>query len=320
MRAANFLPMNDPTDTTATQPRRSPIRSYVLRAGRMGPGQARALEALGPRYLLPYVEQVFNFDSAFGRCAPQVLEIGFGMGDATASIARGLPGTDFIGIEVHPPGVGALLKRIGELCLTNLRMIQHDAVDVLRHMVAPESLQGIHVFFPDPWHKKKHNKRRLIQPEFVALLGSRLRLGRNHVSQHVDGIMLDHAQVGQAEFADALEQRAHARRVHFDADDVGTRKAQGDARRGVAHAEADFQHLRRNTAECRVEIECLVDVGQYKARPQNVERASLPHPHSAGAKHIAANRRPARLGCRSVSGVVHRKEVGSSHRQEPAGA
>ena len=169
--------MNDPTDTTATQPRRSPIRSYVLRAGRMGPGQARALEALGPRYLLPYVEQVFNFDSAFGRCAPQVLEIGFGMGDATASIARGLPGTDFIGIEVHPPGVGALLKRIGELCLTNLRMIQHDAVDVLRHMVAPESLQGIHVFFPDPWHKKKHNKRRLIQPEFVALLGSRLRLG-----------------------------------------------------------------------------------------------------------------------------------------------
>ena len=169
--------MSDCTEAMPLEPSRPPIRSYVVRAGRMGPGQARALEALGPRYLLPYVEQVFNFDSAFGRCAPQVLEIGFGMGDATASIARGLPGTDFIGIEVHPPGVGALLKRIGELGLTNLRMIQHDAVDVLRHMVAPESLQGIHVFFPDPWHKKKHNKRRLIQPEFVALLGSRLRLG-----------------------------------------------------------------------------------------------------------------------------------------------
>ena len=143
----------------------------------MGPGQARALDVLGPRFVLPYADQTFDFDSAFGRVAPKVLEIGFGMGDATASIALGLPGTDFIGIEVHPPGVGALLKRIGELGLTNLRMIQHDAVDVLRHMVAPESLQGIHVFFPDPWHKKKHNKRRLIQPEFVALLGSRLRLG-----------------------------------------------------------------------------------------------------------------------------------------------
>ncbi len=154
-----------------------PIRSFVLRAGRMGPGQARALEALGPRFVLPYSADPCDFDAAFGRAAPRILEIGFGMGDATAAIAQALPDTDFVGIEVHPPGVGALLKRIGELGLTNLRLLQHDAVDVLRHMVAPESLAGVHVFFPDPWHKKKHNKRRLIQAEFVALLASRLRTG-----------------------------------------------------------------------------------------------------------------------------------------------
>jgi tRNA (guanine-N7-)-methyltransferase len=158
-----------------------PIRSFVLRAGRMGPGQARALEALGPRFVLPYSAGACDFDAAFGRTAPRILEIGFGMGDATAAIAQALPDTDFLGIEVHPPGVGALLKRIGELGLTNLRLLQHDAVDVLRHMVAPESLAGVHVFFPDPWHKKKHNKRRLIQAEFVALLASRLRAaGRLH--------------------------------------------------------------------------------------------------------------------------------------------
>ena len=154
-----------------------PIRSFVLRAGRMGPGQARALAGLGPRFVLPYGAEPCDFAAAFGRSAPRVLEIGFGMGDATAAIAQALPETDFIGIEVHPPGVGALLKRIGELGLTNLRLIQHDAVDVLRPMVAPQSLAGIHVFFPDPWHKKKHNKRRLIQPEFTELLASRLRPG-----------------------------------------------------------------------------------------------------------------------------------------------
>jgi tRNA (guanine-N7-)-methyltransferase len=168
--------MSDPEPSPALPPR-APIRSFVLRAGRMGPGQARALAALGPRFLLPYAPQPCDFDAIFGRRAPRVLEIGFGMGDATASIAQALPETDFIGIEVHAPGVGALLKRIGEQGLTNLRLIRHDAVEVLRHMVAPASLAGVHVFFPDPWHKKKHNKRRLIQPEFVALLASRLRPG-----------------------------------------------------------------------------------------------------------------------------------------------
>jgi tRNA (guanine-N7-)-methyltransferase len=168
--------MTEPTDPPATHPRRS-IRSFVVRAGRMGPGQVRALAELGPRFVLPYRHEPADFAATFGRDAPRVLEIGFGMGDATAAIAQALPETDFIGVEVHTPGVGALLKQIGERGLTNLRLIQHDAVDVLQHMIAPASLAGVHVFFPDPWHKKKHNKRRLIQPQFVTLLTSRLAPG-----------------------------------------------------------------------------------------------------------------------------------------------
>ena len=153
------------------------IRSFVTRAGRMGPGQVRALAELGPRFLLPYAGARFDFAASFGRVAPQVLEIGFGMGDATAQIAQARPELDFVGVEVHTPGVGALLKRIGELGLTNLRLIQHDAVDVLEQMIAPGSLAGVHVFFPDPWHKKRHHKRRLIQAEFVRLLVQRIAAG-----------------------------------------------------------------------------------------------------------------------------------------------
>jgi tRNA (guanine-N7-)-methyltransferase len=163
-----------PPDKPIDALRRRSIRSYVVRAGRMGPGQARALADLGPRWLLPFTPAPCDFARAFGREAPRVLEIGFGMGDATAQIARALPGTDFIGVEVHTPGVGALLKRVGELGLGNLRLIQHDAVEVLQQMIAPASLAGVHLFFPDPWHKKKHHKRRLVQPAFVQLLGSRL--------------------------------------------------------------------------------------------------------------------------------------------------
>jgi tRNA (guanine-N7-)-methyltransferase len=153
------------------------IRSFVLRAGRMGSGQARALAELGPRFVLPYQEAVLDLDAAFGRPAPKVVEIGFGMGHATASIAEAQRETDFLGIEVHEPGVGALLKCIEELNLGNLRIVQHDAVEVFQHMLADEALDGIHIFFPDPWHKKRHHKRRLIQPEFVALLLAKLKPG-----------------------------------------------------------------------------------------------------------------------------------------------
>jgi tRNA (guanine-N7-)-methyltransferase len=153
------------------------IRSFVVRAGRMGPGQARALATLAPRFVLPFVDEPVDFARVFGRVAPLAVEIGFGMGSATAAIAAAAPHVDFIGIEVHPPGVGALLQRIAEHGLENVRIVQHDAVEVLESMIAPASLAAIQVFFPDPWHKKRHHKRRLIQAPFVRLLASRLAPG-----------------------------------------------------------------------------------------------------------------------------------------------
>ncbi|WP_019373920.1 tRNA (guanosine(46)-N7)-methyltransferase TrmB [Melaminivora alkalimesophila] len=153
------------------------IRSYVRRAGRTTSGQSRALEELGPRFVLDYAPRPLDAAAAFGRSAPLILEIGFGMGEATAHIAQLRPQDDFLCCEVHEPGVGALLKRIGELGLTNIRILQHDAVEVLEHMLAPASLDGVHIFFPDPWHKKRHNKRRLIQPPLVARLADRLKPG-----------------------------------------------------------------------------------------------------------------------------------------------
>jgi tRNA (guanine-N7-)-methyltransferase len=162
-----------------------PIRSFVLRTGRTTVGQAKALEDLGPQYQLPYQETTIDLiaaragitDSTGQNVSKTILEIGFGMGEATAHIARLMPQTLLLACEVHPPGVGALLKRIGDEGIGNIRIIQHDAVQVLNHMLAPNSLDGVHIFFPDPWHKKRHNKRRLIQPPLVALLASRIKPG-----------------------------------------------------------------------------------------------------------------------------------------------
>jgi tRNA (guanine-N7-)-methyltransferase len=166
--------------STSSHPCAAPpraIKSYVLRAGRMGSGQQRALRELAPRFVLPFAPLPLDAARTFGRRAPLVVEIGFGMGHATAAIAQTQPGTDFLGIEVHEPGVGALLQRIDELHLNNLRIVRHDAVEVLTAMIAPASLAGVLVFFPDPWPKKRHWKRRLIQPPLVALLASRLAHG-----------------------------------------------------------------------------------------------------------------------------------------------
>lgn len=153
------------------------IKSFVRRAGRTTAGQAKAFEALGPRFVLPYRAALLDAEATFGRSAPLVLEIGFGMGEATAHIAGVRPQDNFLCCEVHEPGVGALLKRLGEQGLHNVRIVAHDAVEVLDHMLAPASLDGIHIFFPDPWHKKKHNKRRLVQPPLVAKLAARLKPG-----------------------------------------------------------------------------------------------------------------------------------------------
>src|SRR5512135_1862250 len=162
------------TNIPGARPR---IRSYVLRAGRVGSGQARALAEIGPQYMLPFRHAVLDLDAAFGRTAPRILEIGFGMGEGLAETAAAHPENDYLGVEVHTPGVGALLKQIGERGLTNVRVIQHDAVEVLTNMLAPDGLAGVHIFFPDPWHKKRHHKRRLIQTPLVSLLASRLQPG-----------------------------------------------------------------------------------------------------------------------------------------------
>ena len=148
-----------------------------MRQGRVSKAQRRAHAELLPVYGVPFSPVLLDLDRVFGRAAPRILEIGFGMGETTAAIAQEHPENDYLGIEVHTPGVGSLLKRIADLRLANLRIIQHDAVEVVEHMIAPAALDGVHVFFPDPWPKKRHHKRRLIQPAFVALLASRMKRG-----------------------------------------------------------------------------------------------------------------------------------------------
>ena len=172
------------------------IKSFVTRAGRITAAQAKAFEELGPKYLLPYQSNTIDLIATYayptratgindGEIRPVVLEIGFGMGEATAHIAAAMPGTDFLCCEVHEAGVGALLKRMGEQGLGNIRIIQHDAVEVIDNMLPacypaddkPVGLDGVHIFFPDPWHKKRHNKRRLIQSPLIAKLATRLKPG-----------------------------------------------------------------------------------------------------------------------------------------------
>ena len=159
-----------------TQHHRS-IRSYVLRQSHMTAAQQRAIDTLWPQFGLDYQETPADLNQAFGRGNRKILEIGFGMGTATAEIARRLPDDDFLAIDVHGPGVGNLLKLIDEQRIANIRVMRHDAVEVVENMLADGSLDGIHIFFPDPWHKKRHNKRRLIQAPFVAKLLPKLKSG-----------------------------------------------------------------------------------------------------------------------------------------------
>ncbi|SET33951.1 tRNA (guanine-N(7)-)-methyltransferase [Nitrosomonas marina] len=153
------------------------IRSFVLRQGRISNAQRRACETLLPKYGIPFKREQIKLESVFGRQAPKILEIGFGMGETTADIAYTHPDRDYLAVEVHTPGVGSLLNQIETRGLTNLRIIQHDAVEVMQHMLSPMSLDGVHIFFPDPWPKAKHHKRRLIQPSFVNHLCKLLKQG-----------------------------------------------------------------------------------------------------------------------------------------------
>ena len=159
------------------EPIRRHIRSFVLRQGRTSPAQLRAIATLMPRFGIPYAARQFDLDQAFGRTALKILEIGFGMGDSTATIALAHPEIDYLALEVHTPGVGNLLKLIETEQLNNIRIMQHDAVEVLRDMIADNTLDGVHIFFPDPWHKARHNKRRLIQAPFIAQLVQKIKPG-----------------------------------------------------------------------------------------------------------------------------------------------
>ena len=170
-----------------------PIRSYVLRQGRMSAAQRRALDELHERYGIEFRDAVLDPEAIYARRAPLVLEIGSGMGETTAAIAEAHPDTDFLAVEVHTPGIGSLLRKIDALGLSNLRVVRHDAVEVLARMIDDASLAAIHLFFPDPWPKKRHHKRRLVQPEFVALAARKLA---------PDGIL--HAATDWPEYAEQM--------------------------------------------------------------------------------------------------------------------
>jgi len=198
-----------------------PIRSYVLRQGRTTPAQKRALEELSPKYAVPFKDAFVSAEAMFGRSAPLVLEIGSGMGETTAAIAQACPEADFIAVEVHGPGVGSLLNRIEKAGLSNLRVVRHDALEVLERMIPDASLAAIHLFFPDPWPKKRHHKRRLVQPEFAALAARKLAPGGAlhaatdwpEYAQHMEEVLSREALLEKATrgFTSRLETKFEAR-------------------------------------------------------------------------------------------------------------
>ena len=211
------------------------IRSYVLRQGRTTPSQQRALEVLLPKYGLPFTPHYIEAKTIYGRTAPLVLEIGSGMGETTAAIAQANPGIDYLAIEVHGPGVGALLKKTAELGLANLRVIRHDAVEVLERMIPDGSLAGLHLFFPDPWPKKRHHKRRLVQPPFAALAARKLAPG---------GYL--HAATDWPEYADQIDE-VFSSNSFFEKKEPRSRPITKFEKRGLGlgHPVRDLLFLRR---------------------------------------------------------------------------
>ncbi|UDG82429.1 tRNA (guanosine(46)-N7)-methyltransferase TrmB [Candidatus Vallotia cooleyia] len=198
------------------------IPSFVTRARRLSTAQKQALDELSPQFKLPYTGVPIDWEAIFRRNAPRLLEIGFGMGATTADIAEQRPMEDFLGIEVYEPGVGALLRSIRERRLSNIRIIQHDAVEVIKYMLDKDTVDGVHVFFPDPWPKKRHHKRRLIQPLFIKLLASRLRAGgylhlatdwQNYAEQMLNVLLAEPELVNQTDEISGYMLRPNCRPV-----------------------------------------------------------------------------------------------------------
>jgi tRNA (guanine-N7-)-methyltransferase len=214
------------------------IRSYVLRQGRATPAQQRALDQLLPKFSVPFSHELLNAEKIYGRRAPLVLEIGSGMGETTAAIAQAHPQNDYLAVEVHGPGVGSLLNRIDALGLANLRVIRHDAMEVLEKMIPDAALAGIHLFFPDPWPKKRHHKRRLVQPPFAALAARKLAPG---------GYL--HAATDWPEYADQIDQvlSANASMQRQESGGQQARPVTKFERRGVGlgHPVRDLLFLRK---------------------------------------------------------------------------
>jgi len=212
------------SETNETDRRRRAIQSFVLRQGRLTPAQARALETLEPVYGLPG-DQPVEPCSLFGRQAPLIVEIGFGSGDSLAAMAAAAPDRDFIGIEVHGPGVGHLLLQVARQQLGNVRVHRGDAVEYLRHCFHDGSLQGVQIFFPDPWHKKKHHKRRLINPDFIALMAMKLASGgyfhlatdwEDYAQQALAVLDANPAFVNQAGAGRCIERPPHRPLTRFE--------------------------------------------------------------------------------------------------------
>ncbi len=186
---------SDQQSPAPTQTGRRPIRSYVIRGGRLTDSQRKAIDELWSVYVIDYRADLLDLETLYGRSAPLTVEIGFGMGDSLLEMAAASPEQNFLGIEVHRPGVGKLLHGIEQRGISNLRIMCHDAKDIIANCLKAESVQRFLIFFPDPWHKKRHNKRRIVQPEFVARLGELLCAGgRLHLAtdwQHYAEHMLE---------------------------------------------------------------------------------------------------------------------------------
>lgn len=215
---------------------RREIRSYVLRQGRVTPAQERAYADLFPRFGIAYASTPLDPVALFGRRAPLTLEIGSGMGETTAAIAGANPQNDYIAVEVHLPGVGALLKRIEAAGITNLRVIRHDAVEVLTNMISDASLAAIHLYFPDPWPKKRHHKRRILQPAFAALAARKLS---------PDGVF--HAATDWVEYAEHMQAVLSAEPLLVVAEPSAPRPVTKFERRGLnlGHEVRDLLFRRR---------------------------------------------------------------------------